>query len=159
MSLIQIARRGLLGLALIAFANAALAAPSALHVHDAWVRPTPAGMDMSGGYLTLSNPGKGADRLISATSPDVAQITLHSTRIEGGVARMVEMKNGVALAPGATVSFAPGGDHLMFEGIRRPLKVGDRVRVILHFEKAGAVPVRFEVRSASTHEMAPMPNM
>jgi hypothetical protein len=34
MSLIQIARRGLLGLALIAFANAALAAPSALHVHD-----------------------------------------------------------------------------------------------------------------------------
>jgi copper(I)-binding protein len=39
----------------------------------------------------------------------------------------------------------PGGAHLMFVDIKQPFKEGDKLPVVLKFEKAGEVKAEFHV--------------
>jgi copper(I)-binding protein len=48
---------------------------------------------------------------------------------------------------GAQISLAPGGLHLMLEGLRRPLRSGERVPVSLFFSKSGRIVVNLAVGS------------
>lgn len=96
------------------------------------------------GYMTLINEGSEPVALIGARSPAAQRVELHTTELDGaGVARMVEQAR-IEIAPGATVTFEPGGLHVMFMGLAQPLAEGDRVPAELLFED-GAVAVVFEV--------------
>jgi copper(I)-binding protein len=53
----------------------------------------------------------------------------------------------LTIAPGATATFAPGGLHLMLESLRKPVKIGDRVPVVLTFDRTGSMRVVFDVRA------------
>jgi copper(I)-binding protein len=69
----------------------------------------------------------------------------------GGIMRMRPVTGGVALAPGATLTLAPGGAyHFMLIRPKRPLKIGDRVPATLTFAKAGAVKAVFVVQAQSS---------
>ena len=46
----------------------------------------------------------------------------------------------------STFKFQPGGNHVMFIGLRKKLKVGDLAETILYFKKAGIVKVKAVVR-------------
>jgi hypothetical protein len=122
--------------------NAAPATPIA--VVGAWIRPAQAGMN-GAGYMTLVNRGRLADRLIGASSPAAAQVSLHRSLEIGGVMTMRPVPV-LDVGGGARVSFAPGGLHLMFEGLRRPLLAGQSVPVSLTFAKAGRVRATLIVR-------------
>jgi copper(I)-binding protein len=142
-------RRALLALAAIGAAWPALAAEAhpEIHLVDGWTRPTGAHLPAVG-YLTISNTGGAADRLIAAESPLAHSVTLHQSQMSNGVMRMSPI-DGVAVRPGATVVFAPGGLHLMIEGLRGPLMPGERVPVALSFFKSGVLRTQLEVRSAA----------
>ena len=47
---------------------------------------------------------------------------------------------------GGEVKLQSGGDHVMLFGITREPRVGEVISLTLHFEKAGSMPVRVEVR-------------
>jgi hypothetical protein len=145
-------RRHLLSLA--AALAAALTTPvlaadaklGAIQIQQPWARPTPSGAPTGGGYMTLVNTGKAADRLMGGSTPASGRLEVHEMSMSGGVMSMRRLDKGLALAPGASVALKPGGYHLMFIGLAKPLKVGDRFPVTLQFEKAGQVKVEFEVR-------------
>lgn len=99
-------------------------------------------------YVTVSNQGTVPDRLLSASCTCADRVTLHTMTMSGGMMRMHEMNEGFALAPGQVLSFAPGGDHIMLEGLKTPPHDGDRREVILTFEKAGPVTVSMPVSDA-----------
>ena len=63
---------------------------------------------------------------------------------EAGVMKMRQV-DGLVIAPGASIELKPGGYHLMFLGLKSPLKQGQSVKGTLVFEKAGAVEVAFDV--------------
>ena len=44
------------------------------------------------------------------------------------------------------MTFEPASYHLMFEGLKRPLKEGETFSGTLTFEKAGTVSVTFDVK-------------
>jgi len=115
-------------------------------VVGAWIRPAQAGMN-GAGYLTLVNRGRLADRLIAASSPVAAQVSLHRSLQVGGVMTMRAVPV-LEVAAGARVSFAPGGLHLMLEGLRRPLTSGQSVPVSLVFARAGRVRATLTVAAA-----------
>lgn len=115
-----------------------------IQIDRAWARPTPVGAPTGGGYLTLTNRGRTPDRLVSASSPVARRVELHETTMTGGVMRMRPLSAGVALAPGKSVVFQPGGRHLMLVGLARPLVAGQRIAMTLRFERAPAA--RIEVR-------------
>ncbi|RXF73600.1 copper chaperone PCu(A)C [Hansschlegelia zhihuaiae] len=137
-------------------ALALLVAPAAAHdynvgglmIRHPWSRATVPGGKVGGGYLTIMNHGGEADRLVSVTVPFAEKAEIHESSMEGGVARMREIEGGVAIAPGETVDFAPGGKHLMFVGLTKPLAKGEKVKGELVFEKAGKVEVEFAVEAA-----------
>ena len=52
--------------------------------------------------------------------------------------------DGVAVPAGEQVTFAPGGQHVMLFGVP-PLKVGRRLTLILHLQRAGDVEMSAEI--------------
>ena len=116
-----------------------------LKIGHPWARATPPTAPSGGGFLTVTNTGTAADRLVSATSPAAGQVQIHEMKMDGTIMRMRELENGLEIPPGATVALAPGGLHLMMMGLKAPLKEATRVPVTLVFEKAGKIDVELQV--------------
>ncbi|SFK80359.1 copper chaperone PCu(A)C [Methylorubrum salsuginis] len=141
-------------LAALALALAALSAgPLSAHDYKAgplkidhpWSRATPGGAKVAAGYLSVTNTGASPDRLTGASITAAGRAELHSMSTENGVMKMAPLPNGLEIAPGATLTLAPSGNHLMFLDLKQPFKKGERVAGTLTFEKAGTVPVEFVV--------------
>lgn len=120
-----------------------------IHVMSAWSRVAPPGAPVVGGYVTIMNMGSEADRLLGATSIISSNVQIHQSTIVEGVARMRPVKDGVPIVPGDTVTFEPGGLHLMFLNPSNRPKDGETFSVTLIFEKAGAINVAFTARQGS----------
>lgn len=112
-----------------------------------WSRATPGSAKVAGGFLTLTNQGE-PDTLISAAAPEIAgRVEMHETTLTDGIMRMREKEGGIALSSNATAEFKPGGLHMMFMDLKRPLKAGERFKADFVFAKAGKVTVEFTVRA------------
>lgn len=121
-----------------------------LQVVDAWASPTPGGVDVSAGYLTIANGGESADRLISVSSPRAASVEIHEMIMDGAVMQMRPL-TAVDVAPGESVALAPGGKHLMFLGVTQPFTEGEEIPVQLTFENAGVMDISLPVRTGIVH--------
>lgn len=139
---------------------ALLALPAAAHEYTAggiivdhpMAFETPKTARVGGGYLTITNGGDTADRLVSITAEGFDEVSLHETTTDDmGVARMSHVK-GIELPAGVTVTLAPGGLHIMFMGLDGdPFEVGEKIPATLTFEKAGTLDVTFNVESRRGH--------
>ena len=105
------------------------------------------------GYLTVRNSGARADRLVWASCTCAERVELHTHQMQAGVARMSRVPAIVVPARGHAV-LAPGGAHLMFVGLKAPVREGSDQRVALVFERAGTVTAVFHARS----RIAPLPS-
>ncbi len=117
-----------------------------LVITQAWSRATPGGAKTGGGYLTIENKGSTPDRLIGGSADVASKVEVHQMAMTNGVMKMRPVENGLTIAPGKTVTLAPGGYHLMMFDLKRPLKQGEKVPVTLEFEKAGKVQVSLDVQ-------------
>jgi len=115
-----------------------------LTIVDPNTRATPPGARSGGAYLAIENHGKDNDQLIRAASPIAASTELHTMRMEGDVMRMRAVTS-IGIPAGSTMSLAPGGYHVMFIGLKKPLVAGDAVPLTLTFEKAGTIDVEVHV--------------
>jgi periplasmic copper chaperone A len=118
-----------------------------LVLSHAWARATPGGAEIGGGYLTIENKGTAPDKLLGGSSPAAAEIEVHEMAMKNDVMTMRPVSGGLSIPPGQTITFAPGGYHIMMMGLKAPLKQGDRVPMTLQFEKAGKVDVTLDVQS------------
>jgi copper(I)-binding protein len=135
-------RQWLLGFVAAALtATATQAAAPGIAVAGAWARPTPPGATTGGVYLSLTNHGAVADALVSATSPAATKVEFHAMKMAAGVMTMREINGPIAIPPGASLRFAPGGNHIMLVGLKAQLRAGARVPLTLTFSRAGAVKV------------------
>ncbi|MEW6124641.1 MAG: DUF1775 domain-containing protein [Pseudomonadota bacterium] len=112
-----------------------------------WSRATPGGAKVAGGYLTVTNSGTTPDRLTGGTFAAAGRVEIHEMAMKDGVMTMRPLADGLEIPPGGSVTFAPGGYHLMFMDLKQPLKEGETVKGTLTFQKAGTADVTFDVRS------------
>ena len=70
------------------------------------------GMAMSAGYFELTNNSGQAISITHVTSPEFASVEMHETIIKDEVAHMTPLGT-LTVQSGETVSFEPGGKHLM----------------------------------------------
>lgn len=141
-------RRLLLPLILLATLGTTTYAATTLQVQDAWVQEAPPGATVLAAYLVIANPGAQAQTLVSVSSPDFAAVEIHTSQIINGVASMTHLKDLTIPAQGQQV-FAPGGAHLMLMQPKRALRVGDPVRLRLHFSDATTLDVTVKVQRAA----------
>jgi copper(I)-binding protein len=120
-----------------------------LHIAHPWSRATPRGASVGAGYLTIENRGALADRFVSVSiSQELAgRAEIHEMAVHDGVMRMRPLPHGIEIAPGMAARLEPGGLHVMFLDLRRPLEKGDRFKATLRFERAGDVEVEFVVEA------------
>jgi copper(I)-binding protein len=112
-----------------------------------WVRATPRGAPVAGGYVAITNNGREPDRLVGGSFAAAGRFEVHEMSMEGGVMRMRPVADGLEIKPGQTVELKPGGVHLMFMGLKEQLKAGDTVMGTLEFAKAGKVEIAYPVRA------------
>jgi copper(I)-binding protein len=62
---------------------------------------------------------------------------------------MQELTEGLALTADETVSFEPGGYHVMLLDLAEPLELGDEIDVTLEFAEAGSMTVTVEVAESA----------
>jgi len=117
-----------------------------LVITQAWSRATPVGAKVAGAYLTVENTGTAADRLIGGSGDVAGRVEIHEMAVDNGVMKMRPLDKGLAIEPGKTVKFAPGGYHLMLMDLKTQFKQGDKVPVTLEFEKAGKVQLVLDVQ-------------
>jgi periplasmic copper chaperone A len=97
------------------------------------VRLPAAGQDQTAAYLTLTNTGTKADRLISAKSPHAGKLELHAhTKTSDGMMMMRHL-DYIEVPAGATIPLVPGGLHIMVKQVKRDLKVGQTLPLELTF--------------------------
>jgi copper(I)-binding protein len=122
-----------------------------LRVDQPWARATPGRVPNGAVYLTLTNEGATADRLVAASSPAAKHAGLHMHSMEEGVMKMQPVK-AMEVAPGSPTVLKPGGLHIMLMGLKAPLKEGERFTVTLTFERAGSVEVEVMVEKLGAME-------
>src|SRR5665647_1480209 len=125
-----------------------------LLITQAWIRATPGGATIGGGYLTIENKGSTPDRLIGGSAEVAGKVEVHEMTMNNGVMTMRPLDKGLAIEPGKTVKLAPGGYHLMLFDLKSPLKQGDKVPITLEFEKAGKVSVSLDVQGVGAQAPA-----
>ncbi|MFI5677053.1 copper chaperone PCu(A)C [Streptomyces cellulosae] len=118
------------------------ASGSGITVSGAYM-PQPVSDDMAAGYLTITNDSDTKDELTSVTS-SAGEVTMHET--VGGAMR--ELTEFPVPAHGQLV-FKSGGNHLMFDKLKRKPKQGQNISVELHFASSDPVVVKMPVKSAT----------
>jgi len=119
--------------------------PGDITIEKPWSRATPKGASVGVGYLVIRNHGAAADKLTGGAADFASGVSVHQMASENGVMRMRDVPGGLDIPANGEVKLTPGGYHLMFTGLKRPLKKGESVQATLAFEHAGNVSVTFEV--------------
>lgn len=74
---------------------------------------------------------------------------MDSGDMEMGAMVMQELTAGLDLTAGETVTFEPGGYHIMLLDIAEPLEVGDKIDLTLEFAEAGSYETTVEVAESA----------
>jgi hypothetical protein len=130
-------------------ADRAAEASGALRVVGATV-DVPANPHQGAVRMVVENDAGRADALTGASSPDADSVSVHRSEVSAdGVATMAPVTR-LAIPARSKVTFAPGGLHVMLEGLHRTLAAGDSVRLRLHFAVAGTRTVAVRVVEPGT---------
>ena len=131
--------------ALLATSCGASAAEPKMSVSAPWTLATPESAKVAGGFLTLSNTGKAADRLVRAETDVSQSVEIHEMQLVNGNMMMRPHGAGITVKPGKSVTLKPFSHHLMLMDINRQLKAGETVKGKLFFEKSPPMDVVFTV--------------
>ena len=122
-----------------------LAAADEIAVEGAWIRETPPGVAVAGGYLVIRNRGGETLRFVGGAAEFAGAVEIHRMQMDGDIMRMRRVEDGLPIAPGGRVELVPGSYHLMFVRLRRRLGAGERVDVRLDFDRGRSLSVPFAV--------------
>lgn len=101
-----------------------------LALTDTWIRQAPPGATMLAAYGTLHNRSAQTVEIVHVNSDHFDSVTFHETTHTDGVARM-RMLPSVVLKPESSLSFVPGGLHIMLMGPTATVVTGDHINI--HF--------------------------
>jgi len=128
--------------------------PHSIQMEEAWARRAPmmpvmgqmhAGTGNGAVYVTLRNTAPETDTLVSASSDVAESVEIHETIRDGDVMRMRPVAK-LEIPAGGTLTMKPGGQHIMLINLKRELRPGDAVRLMLTFERAAPVLLDAPVR-------------
>lgn len=124
-----------------------MALAHSVKVSNGWVRLVPG--PTAGAFMTLTNPAlKEPLVIVGASSPVATKVTLHKTEKMSGM-DMTRMRPvaSISIPPKGSVQLQPGGLHMMLEGIKTPLKEGQKVKIVLKFDDGDTQTLELTVKN------------
>ena len=128
----------------MALASSATLAQPKIEVTNAWARATVPGQKVGGVYMDIRSATPA--RLLSVSTSAAGRAELHNMKMENGVMKMSAVA-GIDLPSGQTVKLAPGGYHVMLIDLKRELKQGESVPVVLTIESRDKTRQTIEVKA------------
>ncbi len=115
-------------------------------ISDAYARSSGPLAMAGAAYMRIMNHSDESDHLLGVQSDIAKKTELHShLENDNGVMKMVRIDEGIKIGPMKDHSLAPGGEHIMFMGLKAPFKTGKIIPITLLFEKAGEVAIEIIV--------------
>lgn len=111
------------------------AEPKGIIIEDAWVRASEYSAKaggMTGVFAKITNRGDKTITLVGGTTSAAKMVQTHT--VVDGI--MKQMKNGIEIHVGQTLTLQPGGKHIMLMGLTQPIVVGDKITFTFEFDKA-----------------------
>jgi copper(I)-binding protein len=143
-------------LALVGCAPAAPAEPDVVTptASDVWIKAVPElmdGMAMTGVFMTLENPSSEDIELIGATNTteglsDTPLETHEVVKNDAGEMVMQETEGGIVIPAKGSVTLKPGGYHVMYWDLLKPIPVGSTVSLTLEFSNGTTLDVEAVAR-------------
>lgn len=138
-------RRFLIPLACVA-ALPGCGQPKEVAVSDAWVRLAAAPGRPAGGYFAIRG-GATDQTLIAVNTPAAGRVELHETMKQGGAMTMTPIGQ-VKVPAGTTVTFTPGGKHLMLFDMAPGIAKGTKVPLTFTFADGRTLKVEAQAIAA-----------
>lgn len=107
----------------------------------------PEQLDSTSVYLVIDNPSLEPDEVIAASSPVSKTAGLYNTAFVDGAFKPYPVSAIMAL-PASTTTLGPRGAHIKLIGLKQPIKVGDKIPLMLTFRRAGALSATATVLTA-----------
>jgi copper(I)-binding protein len=99
-------------------------------------------------YFTVSQAADAARKLVGVSVDGAGRAEMHESKTTGGVSSMEEV-TAVAIEPGKSVVFAPGGYHVMLFGVDKALKPGMTRELTATFDNGDKTTVLAKVQSGA----------
>ena len=123
---------------------ALLGCGESITVRDAWIREPPP-HSPAAGYLIIENRSARSVELVGVETVAAERTEIHVMEHRDGKMTM-RITDAVTVPADGQVALLSGGTHLMLMGLRRELKAGDEVALVLRFAddtvKRVVAPVR-----------------
>jgi copper(I)-binding protein len=119
-----------ISLVLVALVSACVS--EAIEVSDAWARATVPGQKVAGAYMKIRSPFD--SKLVAVASQAAQSVEIHSMSLEGGMMQMRRLEE-LRLPANEPVSLEPTGFHLMLLDLKKPLNRGEKLPLVLTFER------------------------
>ena len=110
-----------------------------ISVENEWARITPSGTGSV--YMKIKNNGNSEDKLLSASSDKAGMVMIHRSIREGNISKMIHIHDGIAIPGNSEVSLKPGDYHLMLMDLDKNLSLGDKISIVLNFEKNDSLEI------------------
>ena len=110
-----------------------------ISVENEWARVTPSGTGSV--YMEIKNNGNSHDKLLSASSDKAGMVMIHRSIREGDISKMIHIHDGISIPGNSSVSLKPGDYHLMLMNLDKNLSLGDKISIILNFEKNDSLEI------------------
>lgn len=119
-----------------------------IKISGAWARQSPMAATNGAAYMVIENKGGAEDALIGADADVSDVVEIHEMLIdENNVMHMKPVEGQRLVIPAkGKVELKPGGYHIMFIGLKEPLKEGQVIDLTLKFEKSGEMKVQAPVK-------------
>jgi copper(I)-binding protein len=116
---------------------------------DVWVKAVPElmdGMAMTGVFMTLQNPSGEDVTLVAAQNTTEgltdAPLEVHEVvKNDAGDMVMQEAKGGIVIPAKGSVTLKPGGYHVMYWDLLKPIPVGSTITLTLEFSNGTTLAV------------------
>jgi copper(I)-binding protein len=115
-------------------------------VTNAWIRSLPGHLPAAA-YFEIRNAGDSDVTITGAQSAACGKVMLHQSMNMSGMEKMEDVKE-VAVPAHDSLSFAPGGYHLMCMDPKPAIKRGAKIPLALQFKDGTSLAATFTVKDA-----------
>lgn len=119
---------------------------SDISVNDGYIREVIPGSTVTSSYMTVTNNGSQAIKLIGAKSDLIPRIEIHEHTMADGMMKMRQVSH-IDIAAGKSAILQPMGLHLMMFELAKPLKQDEQVAITLVFDHNVTKEIVLPVRS------------
>ena len=155
------------GFSIVAVAIAALALvgcapaeakPVTPTASDVWIKAVPElmdGMAMTGLFGTFENSSDEDIAILGGVSdPEWTDTKLDAHEVvknAAGEMVMQEVEGGIVIPAHGSVTLKPGGYHVMFWDLKKPIAVGDKVKATIKFSNGTSLEVEAVARDIASY--------